>query len=101
MGHWSCLGDAFVRCNADGHVGLGLPADQLLVPKCAPGALIGKLDGSVAGREDGTLFVIGSRSLVSLEKKNTFLYIGVNGAVPRATHELESIRLEIFGVPAT
>src|SRR4051812_28191454 len=60
-GRWNCLGDALVPCNPDGHAGLPLAAEQLLIAKCAPGALIGKLGGSIAGRDDGKLFAIGSR----------------------------------------
>jgi hypothetical protein len=99
-GRWSCLGDTIMPCEADGHAGLALPADQLLVPKCAPGALIGKLGGSTTGREDGTVFAIGSRAVLQLgdKKSNTFLYIGINGAVARAHHRLERLNLQVLGL---
>jgi hypothetical protein len=102
-GRWSCLGDAVNPCEADGHPVLALPADQLLVPKCAPGTLIGKLGGSIAGRDDGTVFAIGSRAIVQLgDKKNdTFLYIGINGAVARAQHTLERLDLTVAGLLGT
>jgi hypothetical protein len=70
----------------------------LLVTKCAPGALIGKVGGSAAGRDDGTVFAIGSRCIVSLDQKTTFLFVGVNGAAPHPSHLLESITLEISGL---
>ena len=97
---WRCLGDTAGPCNADGHVDLALASERLLVAKCAPGALIGKVGGSAAGRDDGTVFAIGSRCIVSLDQKTTFLFVGVNGAVPRPSHLLESITVEISGRPA-
>jgi hypothetical protein len=98
-GEWSCLGSAFAACGADGHSGLALAPERLLVAKCAPGALIGKLGGSPAGFDDSTTFSIGSRCLVAPPKKqDTFLYIGVNGAIAQPTNRLTRIKLEIFGM---
>jgi hypothetical protein len=97
-GEWACLGAAVQPCGPDGHQGLPWPSDRLLVAKSAPGALIGKLGGSTAGNDDGTVFTIGSRTIVSIDqKKNGFLYIGVNGALPGASNALTRIRLQIFG----
>jgi hypothetical protein len=97
-GQWTCLGAAVQPCGPDGHRILPWPTERLVLTKCPPGALIGKLGGSAAGYDDGTVFAIGSRTIVSVgEKKNNFLYIGINGALPRGTHELTRLRLTISG----
>jgi len=101
-GSWSCLGSAIEPCGANGHATLALTVDRLLLPTCAPGALIGKLGGSIAGRDDGVVFAISSRCFVTLPKKEeTALYIGVNGATPSESHELARIKLEVLASSAT
>jgi hypothetical protein len=97
-GIWDCLGPAVKPCGPDGHVDLMLQQDRLLVPACAPGMLIGKLGGSTAGRGDGTIFVIGSKCVLSIpEKKSTVLFVGVNGAIPSSLNRIDMLTLEISG----
>src|ERR1700720_4327593 len=97
-GEWACLGAAVRPCGPNGYPDLPWAADRLLLAKFPPGALIGKLGGSPVGSDDGAVFVIGSRTVVSIgDKKNNFLYIGINGARPGVSNELTRIRLQIFG----
>jgi hypothetical protein len=97
-GEWSCLGDAVRPCGTNGHVDLPLQQDHLLISASAPGALIGKFGGSIASRTDGSPFAIGSQCFVAApDKKSAQLYIGINGAVPRAS-QLTWLALEICGV---
>jgi hypothetical protein len=99
-GLWDCLGDAVKPCGPNGHVDLPFQQDRLLVAAAAPGTLIGKLGGSIAGRTDGTTFAIGSRCVVlrEMQKKTMAVYIGINGAVAHASNVLNRLKLEICGV---
>src|SRR5438477_11968606 len=69
-GEWDCLGRAVRPCGPDGHAGLFLTDSRLLVTSCSPGALVGKFDGSTAGRDtSSSAFAIGSRCYVAMPEK--------------------------------
>jgi hypothetical protein len=47
-GEWTMVASVIPGCGPDGLAGFGLPSDQLVLPSCRYGALIGKLGGSSA-----------------------------------------------------
>lgn len=99
QGQWACLGKSVQPCGPNGHPELQLATERLFVPDAAPGALIGKFGGSVAGRADGVVFVIGEQCVVAMpEKKNAQLFIGINGSTPNPSNVLERLTLKISGV---
>jgi hypothetical protein len=97
-GRLGLLSAAVKPCGPNGHPGLPLATDRLIVQTAAAGVLIGKFGGSNAGRGEAGAFVIGSQCIVPMpERKNALLFIGINGAVPRPAAVLDRIRLEICG----
>src|SRR5471032_341021 len=65
-GEWACLGDAVKSCGPNGHPQLPILTDRLEVSAAAPGALIGKFGGSIAGRNDNAPFVIGEQCVIAM-----------------------------------
>ncbi|SDI38659.1 hypothetical protein SAMN04487926_11618 [Paraburkholderia steynii] len=97
-GSWACLGQAIKACGPDGHPGLPIAAERLLLPSSCPGTLLGKFGGSTASLNDNAAFAIGACCYTPMpEKKNCQLFISINGARPVSTNVLDLIRLEIFG----
>src|SRR5713226_9672888 len=65
---WSYAPDR--KCTADGDPKAPLNPATCLFADAPPGALIGKIGGSTAGKTDGTkLFVVGSYCVIELEDK--------------------------------
>jgi hypothetical protein len=73
-GSWTAEGAQLLPFPPDGHMGLPIQADRLLIQECASGALIGKLGGSsatlsVAGGSvpvPSLIFPIGAHCLVPI-----------------------------------
>jgi hypothetical protein len=100
-GSWACLGHDIRGCGPDGLATLRLHADSLLLPMAPAGALIGKLGGSSAGRDDGKVFVIGSFCVYPPLDKPAPLFIAINGASPMTGYTLGQIRLAVSGSDQT
>jgi hypothetical protein len=94
-GQWSFLPDLGKKCGPDGFLGFPLPYEKLLVPTTPLGALIGKLGGSTADQKDGTLFTIGSFTVVVAPDKSGPLYIGINAAPGAPISRLDQLRLDV------
>lgn len=91
-GEWSFL--PRLRCGPDGYPGFPLPYEKLPVPTTALGALVGKLGGSSADQKDGTVFAIGSFTIVAVPEKSGPFYVGVNAAPGAPIHHLDRLRLQ-------
>jgi hypothetical protein len=83
-GSWSPLPGVLADCGPDGHSGLSVPADRLVIPDCAVGALLGRFGGSSAGYQstadaDTKPFSIGKYCAVIVPPKAFGpLFIGSN-----------------------
>lgn len=98
-GEWSCLGPAIRPCCPNGHSGLSLAPEQLLLPSAAAGSLIGKFGGSVLDRDPKSAFAIGRLCFASCpDAGSRQLFIGVNGSSGEHSATLERAKLSIFGV---
>jgi hypothetical protein len=96
-GSWTCLGHGLSVSGPDGLATLRLHVDCLLVPTAPPGALIGKIGGSSAGRDDGKAFAIGSFCVYPALEKPAPLFIAVNGAFPATGYAIGQLRLTVSG----
>lgn len=84
-GRWT-MWDAVLPCGPDGISGSLLPADQLLVADCPPGALIGKIGGSSASTSDSKPFAIGRQCVIAIPEHAVGpLFVGINGSVGHVT----------------
>lgn len=108
-GRWTVLG-GLAGTGPDGLAGLALAADQLLLPGCRPGALLGRfggssatIDGTVAAAADGTEataaaspFAIGSHCLFTVPAAVYGpLFVGFN--LRQRPIRVETLRLTVQG----
>ena len=88
-GEWTYDPGLKRTCGPDGDFRSDYDASHCLLPKAAPGSLVGKIGGSTAGVEDGFVFVVGSFCVVepgiqergNIAEKipaNGPLYLGIN-----------------------
>jgi len=111
QGVWREVDDPIGDCGPDGIQ--AVPKEQIMVEKCQPGALIGKLGGSSAalGPASGTkstpepilaectAFAIGSFCIVALPKDCLGpLYVSFNG-LTRPVH-VDSLSVTVKGAPS-
>ena len=66
LNEWICAPNR--TCTADGDPKLPINPANCLFPEAPPGALIAKIGGSIAGKKDGKLFVVGSYCIVDLDE---------------------------------
>jgi hypothetical protein len=67
------------QCTADGDPKAPVNPANCLFPDAPAGALIGKIGGSTAGKNDGTKFVVGSFCVIDLDEKTKGpLYLTMN-----------------------
>ena len=98
QGEWSILPGRLGPCGPDGHLGLALAADRLIVADCPPGTLIGKFGGSAAslGTTDPKPFAIGSLAVIAIPEKGIgSLFIGFNG-VSRPCEITRTLTLDVW-----
>jgi hypothetical protein len=93
-GSWRLASD-LPACGADGMRHWLYGRDQLLTKKAPPGALIGKVGGSCSAADEADVFIVGSVTVLLLEKVAGPLYPTINGAPMHfASHEGElTVRL--------
>ena len=68
------------ECGADGLRHWIYGRDLLLTKKAPPGALIGKYGGSCSAADEADIFIVGSATVLLLEKAIGPLYLTINGA---------------------
>jgi hypothetical protein len=101
---------AVIRIEASGtwHVANGLPecgpdglrqwyyGRELLLTKKAPlGALIGKLGGSIGSVDEAEIFVVGSATVLQIEKATGPLYLTINGAPAMFAAHMGSLTIKL------
>jgi len=106
-GSWSPMPGVLADCQPDGHAGLALPADRLVISDCAVGALIGRFGGSSAGygqsgddADKTKPFPIGKYCVVTVPQKAVVpLFIGFN-TIQRPVH-VRRLSLTVEGATPT
>ncbi len=88
QGSWEAAGNHLKPFSPDGHVGLPIQSDRLILPDCPAGALIGRIGGSSAtfatvavgaAAAESRPFAIGSHCLVPIPSGSVGpLFIGFN-----------------------
>ena len=104
-GEWEASGGQLRPFPPDGHMGLPIQADKLLVPDCPPGALVGKIGGSSAhlaatlaagAAVPGAIFPVGAHCIVSIPSGVVGpLFIGFNW-IPRPLTVID-LKVCVFG----
>lgn len=86
-GEWEPVGTQFKPFPPDGHIGLPIQSDRLILSDCPVGALIGKIGGSSANfaivasgaaAASGTPFPIGAHCVATTDGSIGPLFIGFN-----------------------
>jgi hypothetical protein len=78
-GEWRPVPD-LPPCGADGLHAWYLGRDWLPAKNAPLGALIGKIGGSISSIDDATIFLVGSYSVLTLDKQAGPLYLTINDA---------------------
>lgn len=92
QGSWAAMGGSLTVCEPDGHAGLPVASERLIVTDCPVGALIGKIGGSSAAvstaaatsatapsNGEGKPFAVGSHCVTTIPEKSIGpLFIGFN-----------------------
>jgi hypothetical protein len=102
-GSWSDLSEKENAVGPDGHLGLTLPADQLISSNAPVGALMGKIGGSTADRITGTakrddgiiVLPLGTYCIIGPLDKAAPLFVAVNGAWSVAEFRFLDLKVKI------
>jgi hypothetical protein len=78
-GSWTAVA-GLPSCGPDGLPHWAFGRDALLFKKAPLGALIGKIGGSIAGVDDRDVFLVGSATVLTIEKAAGPLFLTINDA---------------------
>jgi hypothetical protein len=78
-GSWTAA-SGLPSCGPDGLPHWAFGRDALLFKKAPLGALIGKIGGSIAGVDDRDVFLVGSASVLTIDKSAGPLFLTINDA---------------------
>ncbi len=65
-GTWSAIPRVLAACDPNGHAGLILPGDRVVLVDAPPGALLGRIGGSSANLKPDGVFAIGTDCVVQV-----------------------------------
>lgn len=86
-----------IWCDADGDLTAMIARARCLLEKGPVGALIGKLGGSTAGSDDGTLFLAGQSCVVNVAQGNGGpLYLTINDEITGLGNNAGTISVEVL-----
>lgn len=78
-GDWRYTTKVAGRCTANGDPSSPMSATRCLKTDAPVGALIGKIGGSIAGKADGTVFLVGAFCTLEIDDKvKGALYLTIN-----------------------
>jgi len=103
-GEWEALGAQIQPFNPDGHAGLPIQTDRIILSDCPIGAVIGKVGGSSANfavvsssatPAAGTPFPVGAHCVAATHGSIGPLFIGFNW-MPRPLH-IKTLKITVSG----
>jgi hypothetical protein len=87
------------KAKADGHLSSLLAAKNTVLPAAPVAALIGKIGGSSAGINDGTLFVVGKFCLLEIDRSKGLVYLTINDELSGFANNRDEISVKISSRP--
>jgi hypothetical protein len=87
------------KAKADGHLSSLLAAKNTVLPAAPVAALIGKIGGSSAGVNDGTLVVVGKFCLLEIDRSTGPVYLTINDELSGFANNRGAITVRISSRP--